>query len=152
MEYYSKALTADTAFALAYLGKGMIMLKERRNPVTALAYFDTSIHYDASLWEAYYLRSAARRELGFIGGALSDLSTALSLNPSIAKDTLIGRIDQSVSALSAFAAKLNADIDKGDRSEKSANDLSRTYLALGDSLRARTTAMMFGNISMEWNR
>jgi tetratricopeptide (TPR) repeat protein len=140
LAYYSKALKADTAFARAYLGYGMILMNERRKPAEARAYFDAAIRYDADLWEAYYYRGAVFQELGNVGNALNDASTSLMLNPKIVNDTMITRINAEAISLSARINEVKMMVEKETNSASLFAELSRSYLRLGDTIRAQHAA------------
>ncbi|MCK9408683.1 MAG: tetratricopeptide repeat protein [Bacteriovoracaceae bacterium] len=141
LAYYGKAFDADSAFARAYLGYGMILQNEKRLAIMARHYFDAAIRYDGSMWEAYYFRAAANMDLGNAGGAMTDGSMALMLNPKLLQDTMITRINTSVSKYVARASVIKTEIDKGKRLEQLYGELSRTYLMLGDSIRSMRTSV-----------
>lgn len=138
--YYQCAFTADTSFARAYLGYGMIMLNERKQPAASVRYFDAALRYDPAMWEAYFYRADAARTDRRAGDAIADAAKALALNPKIAKDSLLIHVNALITEVSGRIQTLRDRIDAEGETSGTVQQLSEAYAIIGDTIRSRQCA------------
>src|SRR5262245_33489941 len=68
---YSKAITLDPNFAMAYYNRGLAK-REKSDLSGELADYDKAIELDPKYLQAYYNRGIAREEKGDLDGSIAD--------------------------------------------------------------------------------
>lgn len=139
--YYRASLDRNPTFSPAHFGYGLIMLNEKHDPRAAIASFDSAIVLDGSKWDYYYFRAAAFHRLDRPWEALREIARAASLNPAMTKDTLVASINATIAGLSSRIVDLNERVIKTTADKNVYAALSAAYAAVGDSIRARSTAL-----------
>lgn len=139
--YYRRSLDRNPTFAAAHMGYGLIVLTKKRDPAASLISFDSAVVLDRGQWEPFYFRAAARHELDRPWDALSDIAQAVSMNPGLAEDTLVASINTTIAAVTSRVNALSDRVIGGSADSKVFAELSRYYAAVGDTVRARRSAL-----------
>ncbi len=133
---YRSSEIRDLKFADAPFSIGYVMLHARKDPVTAIKYFDTALAIDRNHAEALFQKASAEVELRFYGGAMSDLAAAIGNQPELKNDSLVARINRSIDGVNTAIAAISDQIEKSPRSVPYRAQRGKLFLMLGDSARA----------------
>ena len=133
---YRSSEIRDPLFADAPYSIGYVVLHSRKDPVTAVRYFETALAINPNHVEALYQKACAEVDLRNYGSAMMDLAAAISNQPRLKSDSLVARINFSIDSVNAAITKISGQLVKAPASIPYYAQRSTLFMMIGDSTRA----------------
>ena len=130
------AKTRNPFFADAPYSIGYAMLYDRRDPHSAIRYFDSALAINPGHAEALYQKARAGYNLRLYGMAMSDLAAAISVQPDLSGDSLIARVNFSIDSVNSAISTIGDQLTRSPGLTEAYSRRSSLYLMLGDSVRS----------------
>lgn len=141
---YRASKLRDPNFADAPYSIGYLMLYAEKDPVTAIRYFDSALAINPNYTEALYEKASVEYDLRYYGSAMSDLAAAISRQPELRNDSLIGRVNRSIDSINTAISTTGKRLTGAAGSNRYRQERSKLYLMLGDSVRASLDMKLSG--------